>query len=274
MPPTIERRVIGPAEAKALLGNSATNRAVLKWRVEKYARDMTNGHWHENGETIKLDEQGRLIDGQHRLNAIVSSKTFQPFVVVLGVSEEGRKTIDIGAKRRFADILAIEGYQRTNLLAGMVRVARLLDLFPGHGTEGSIGVDKRASEEELYQYLLDHPDINDSVLTAGRAGDAVRIAPSTAGAVHYVGSRKDPQAAEAFWYGVISGVELQETDAAFRLRQVMFDDMKRHQRDRMPPNMVLAVTIKAWNYHLYMKPIKLLRWTRAESFPRMNVNPG
>ena len=43
--------------------------------VTAYAEDMAAGRWKENGETIKFDSEGRLIDGQHRLAAVVKANT-------------------------------------------------------------------------------------------------------------------------------------------------------------------------------------------------------
>lgn len=36
-----------------------------------YARDLTRNRWRCNGEPIQIDTNGTLINGRHRLNAIV-----------------------------------------------------------------------------------------------------------------------------------------------------------------------------------------------------------
>ena len=46
---------------------------------------MRNGLWELNGAAIVIDEFGNLIDGQHRLSAVVESGTTQQFVVVRNV---------------------------------------------------------------------------------------------------------------------------------------------------------------------------------------------
>ena len=83
--------------------NSKQQRKLRKHKVAEYADDMRNGRWGLNGATIVIDEFGNLIDGQHRLSAVVESGTTQQFVVVRNVSEDSYETIDQGMKRTLAD---------------------------------------------------------------------------------------------------------------------------------------------------------------------------
>jgi hypothetical protein len=70
----MSRVLITPVMANEMLGKNADNqRKVNKARVEKYAIEMRNGMWLYNGESIIVTENGRLIDGQHRLLAVLES---------------------------------------------------------------------------------------------------------------------------------------------------------------------------------------------------------
>jgi hypothetical protein len=40
-------------------------------RVEKFAADITNGNWEYCFETIEISKNGKLINGRHRLHAII-----------------------------------------------------------------------------------------------------------------------------------------------------------------------------------------------------------
>ena len=73
--------------------------------VAMYAKDMKEGKWIKNGDCIRFDQNGVLLDGQHRLRAIVESGIPQDFVIVEDVPSEGVKTIDIGHKRSIEDYL-------------------------------------------------------------------------------------------------------------------------------------------------------------------------
>ena len=72
------------------------NRKVDDNLVDRYAHQMKKGLWDVNGEGIIIAESGRLLNGQHRLHAVIKSgKTIQS-VVIYGVEEEAFKTIDTG----------------------------------------------------------------------------------------------------------------------------------------------------------------------------------
>lgn len=83
--------------------NSRQQRKIRRHKVAEYADDMRNGLWELNGAAIVIDEFGNLIDGQHRLSAVVESGTTQQFVVVRNVREDAYRTIDQGMKRSLAD---------------------------------------------------------------------------------------------------------------------------------------------------------------------------
>ena len=64
--------VITPEIATDILENhNPRNRRVSEPTVEAYASDMKQGRWVLNHQGIAFDEEGNLIDGQHRLWAIV-----------------------------------------------------------------------------------------------------------------------------------------------------------------------------------------------------------
>lgn len=102
----VETMIITPTIAAEMLKHNTLNRHLNMGHVEKLARDMKKGWWRENGEPICFDTRGRLINGQHRLHAIIkSSKSFE-FVVVT-VSPENGDIYDVGNKRNAADIMKL-----------------------------------------------------------------------------------------------------------------------------------------------------------------------
>lgn len=90
---------ITPQRAKELLANNFHNRNLSRPRVHYYAELMKRGEWDgENGESIKIAEDGTLVDGQHRLAAIVESGATTVMMVVYNVSMESQETLDQGRK--------------------------------------------------------------------------------------------------------------------------------------------------------------------------------
>ena len=88
-------------------GSDITQRQIDDKRVKSYVDDMLNDKWVFTGDTIKLATNGRLLDGQHRLSAILQSGQGQKFVVILCNEEQNFKYMDVGKGRNLADILKI-----------------------------------------------------------------------------------------------------------------------------------------------------------------------
>lgn len=121
---------IGPKEAQEMLGRSAhfQNRHVNKERVRNYATDMRNGAWSMNGEPIIQDENRVVIDGQHRLRAVIESGATISFLIVEGVRREAARTIDQGLSRTMAHGMQMSGMKNAN---SVVAAARSLHCLRG-----------------------------------------------------------------------------------------------------------------------------------------------
>ena len=64
---------ITPLYAKNLLSLNCNNRNVNRYRVSAYAEDMKNGCWQLTHQGILIGKNGNVIDGQHRLYAVIES---------------------------------------------------------------------------------------------------------------------------------------------------------------------------------------------------------
>lgn len=106
---------ITPDIAIEMLSRNSSNRKVRDNRVKFYAKQMREGDWHLTGQTISFDTNGQLLDGQHRLWAIVESDCTVPFLVVTGV--EPTSAYDCGLQRTMPDRLLLSG---TNLPTAML----------------------------------------------------------------------------------------------------------------------------------------------------------
>lgn len=99
---------ITPELAREYLAkNIDKNRPIRKAVVHSYAEQMKRGEWKITPQGISFDQKGRLIDGQHRLMAIIESGAKVPMYVTTGVPVDRMMMIDCGAKRTAADILSI-----------------------------------------------------------------------------------------------------------------------------------------------------------------------
>jgi hypothetical protein len=77
--------IINPAEAEAYLKNNAMHRKIKQKKVDEYKNQMVDGKWQLNGKALIFDSNGRLLNGQHRLSAVVQSQVPLTTVVIRGV---------------------------------------------------------------------------------------------------------------------------------------------------------------------------------------------
>lgn len=119
----IEIVSVSPKIAQQLLSTNAdNNRKISKKMVNTYARDMIAGKWEMTGEAIKFDASGRLIDGQHRLSAVVAAHKTVNMAVITGLSPSVMNVIDTGKSRSGADALTINSQMpNANDVAALAR---------------------------------------------------------------------------------------------------------------------------------------------------------
>jgi hypothetical protein len=101
---------ITPQIAKTLLEHNTHNRPLNLPHVKFLAKQMKQGQWKMDGDPIKVSATGRILDGQHRLHAIVESDTTQQIIILYNVPDESFSVIDTGRVRQAADVLSITGY--------------------------------------------------------------------------------------------------------------------------------------------------------------------
>ena len=121
--PEMTVELVNPELAQDWLGRNACIRNLRRGIVNAYARDMAAGEWAFTGEPIKFDLTGSLIDGQHRLHALVKSDSTLSLAVFRNIDPSAVHVMDSGARRTAGDALKFQGYKTPTLLAsaaGMV----------------------------------------------------------------------------------------------------------------------------------------------------------
>lgn len=256
---------VTPEMAARWLEGKCKNRNINNKQVEKFAKDMIAGAWHLNGETIVFSEDETLMDGQHRLWAVVESGCTVKLCIVKGAKEDSMDTFDMGRARTFSDALQINGKVDTRYLAGAARWWRWYDSF----RKGGLATGGHPSHAELKVVLAKHPMVE---LAAGAIpkSKAKRLIP--AAVLTFVLSaamERDIDAAEQWLNALASGQGLPEDSATYLLRERMIVNASANTKlDQM---YVAAYTIKAWNYWFKRRPMRSLRWGatggNAEAFP-------
>lgn len=98
---------VDPPQAFRWLDGNTHNRPVKQQHVERLARDMKAGRWRLTHQGIAFDTTGLLIDGQHRLWAVIEANVTVKLRVFFNEPPENRHVLDTGERRSNLDVLAI-----------------------------------------------------------------------------------------------------------------------------------------------------------------------
>ena len=90
---------VTPAMAKRYLTHNTLNRKIVAAHVDAIARDIRAGNWMMNAQPICFARDGRLLNGQHRLSAVIQAGESIEVPVMRGLPEEAYATYDIHAKK-------------------------------------------------------------------------------------------------------------------------------------------------------------------------------
>ncbi len=122
--------VVTPEMAFSWL-ESTDNRRLRSSRVRRYANDMEDGNWHVHHQGIAFGTNGRLVDGQHRLHAIlVCGKAIRLFVA-RGVPTSSLVSVDEHLLRNAEDVARFTGLIGAHPV--WFKIARAMLLFDKRG---------------------------------------------------------------------------------------------------------------------------------------------
>lgn len=165
--PQVEWEFITAERATHYLEFNEKNRKLRKETVEVYARDLAQRNWLVSGDTVKFDSTGRLIDGQHRLKAIESSRVAAWTLVVRGVEPDVQRVLDTQARRSAADALRFAGIERNaHLVSGIARSALLYVDFMDNKPSKPLFNVTSASHTEIEQWTVAHPEVSEAAVMA------------------------------------------------------------------------------------------------------------
>lgn len=111
---------ITPKMAREWLQTNRNNRHVNSNKVALYAADMRAGRWRLTHQSIAFDENGNLIDGQHRLLAIIKADCEVVMSVSTGVPNDSKWMFDIGNNRRGSHAIEMNGLKNSTALAATI----------------------------------------------------------------------------------------------------------------------------------------------------------
>ena len=243
---------VTPQLAKQWLAMNTDNRKPSANWIGKLARDMRNGQFPNIGETIKFDTEGHLIDGQHRLMAVIESGKTIEFIIVEGIARENRFKMDKNRRRSASDELTM-GYGIPSAKSAQA-VCRLVLLWEVEEIRGEV---YKPTDAEIVDYVVANRDaIGQAVRFGMGLRNEIGALPAAFGALYYLTYRIDAATGLEFWEGVMRGERLTSGDPELALRNLIIRHAQKGGEKPVKP--FLAAGAKAWNAKREGKKMKTL----------------
>jgi hypothetical protein len=261
---------VTPELAGQFLSHNTQNRHIRPTRVAQYARDMAEGRWTFNGDPIRFSDVGGLLDGQHRLAAIIESDTTQPFVVIKGLLAASQETMDQALGRTPADALTMRGYTNASDLAAAARRVLVYDRTNAKRVrESGAGLPTRM---EVLEFIERTPELKE-VIRRQCQGDRrlPNLKKSLSSALFYIFSRQSWEKAELFVEQLYSGANLSPNSPILALRNRLTQGPA--QGTRWDDQTVAIWFVRAWNAWREGRPLAKVQATSDASLPPLTTSP-
>lgn len=266
-PPVLSAQLetVTPALAADLLRNNSHNRPLRKSLVSQFARDMESGQWQVNGEAIQISVTGRVLNGQHRLTAIVSANVPVQMLVVRNVPDDSFSTIDTGMKRTVGQILGMKDVKNSSVVASAARWILMIERMINSTNDMAVSI---ISAPQIMDCIAQHPSIHHYAALHAGSSNLKSLIPSACHAVHVLGAEKYGQDNVDDWIDSIgSGANIGKGDPAYMLRERLIANSSRISR--LSTIVIVALTAKAQRAHIEGRTMGVLRWSANETFPEI-----
>lgn len=164
--PVVEIQTITPDMARQYLEANVCNRPLAEHRVVTFQRDIEGGAWRLTGEAIKFDTNGNLLDGQHRLWAVVNADKPITTFVVTGLEPETQEVMDTGQKRTMGQVLGLRGIINPNVVSAVAILMIQWEQGDRFRDVGTTRTSRMVSHTDISRVLDENPDIIDAVAFA------------------------------------------------------------------------------------------------------------
>lgn len=265
--PRLETVFITPEMALEFLSNNTLNRKVRLDHVKELARDITNNHWDLNGETLKIAANGDILDGQHRLQAILIAGKGAWFVLVSNLPEGSRYTIDSGLRRTPADHLRLQGETSAGNLAPLL--STVWQYINGRNFSNH----NRPTQRDRQALLVQHPELRRSAEIGYRTYLGYRPFNRTAvGVAHFAINQVDSEISPEFFARLEDGASMETGHPIMTLRKRVMADREGNLRFSMPDQ--IGYVLYTWNHWLdYLeagKKLYRIQYPLGTDLPNIN----
>lgn len=264
-----EITTITPELAASLLEHNHLNRPLSDAHVKRIAAQILADKWKFNGDTIKISVNNEVLDGQHRLWAIIEAKQAVETILVRGIERDAFSTIDtLRRPRSGGDVIALNGTTRyRNIISSALQWLWRWQ----HGCLEKYKDPKfRIENSDIEAMFTAHPQIIRAIESAAKLRSLAN--PALVGFFYYILTNRNEHLAEQMMATLENPAGVSITDPYFKLRVYFLEDSHK-RKDALYS---IALMIKASNAAYRGQKVQVLLWRsqgeRPEAFPLLEVN--
>lgn len=259
-------KTITPEDAAKFLERNKGNRKLSDKNVQFFFEQMKRGDWKVTADPIKFGKDGRLLDGQHRLQALIKHGKPVDMYVAEGLEDEVFAVLDTGKNRSAGDVLSMQGFKNSTSVGAAVRAILLYNQgYYSDATRASrMG---KATNAMVLKFAERHPEINEVIEFVSQVNRQFRyisLAPLTM--LYWILSKKNQEQADAFFGKYATGIELSESNPIRLLRERLIRDGQ--NKTKLTTRDKVALFIYAWNAFMSKKRIQQLTLAKNYQFPK------
>lgn len=270
--------------AEKYLAKNKNNRR-MNTKYLTYADEMRKGKWKENGESIIIDRNGVIKDGQHRLQATIAANHRWLVPIVSDVEPNVMDTIDTGKNRSLSDVLEINGFTSTSLKASLIKQFILIErgVTFYNGTQSNVRKDKMVNSDQRYVsnsegilYAKAHAGMLEDIVSQAYklwSKQPIRIYTQTEVGVFLYLLTKGNNVTNALvnsFVKLVLGVNSDENSSAswFYKKMVKYKTSKEKVKNKW----VIAMFIKCWNLYINGNPpVRSLSFDIKNQLPKIET---
>ena len=246
-----------------LLNNKTKNRNIKKLNLMKLTKAILTDNWKVTNQGIALDATGNVLDGQHRLAAIVKANKAVEVMVGFNLDPAIFNVVDTGSARSAGDALEVLDVQRSKIIATAMKHYQLYYTCPTLRWTGYTNV----SHVEIVNLYYKHKEYLDVIVPelAVRQKAFKCFSLSFAIVISLLARDKGWSNTHIleYWDAVCYGANLASDNVVLSFRNQLSNPLFRRKGTTSPQQWLLNNFIKCFNEYVtrtprvkFMSPIK------------------
>ena len=250
---------ITPERAAIMLESNRHNRPVSQSRVAKYASDMKAGNWKFTHQGLAFDSEGHLIDGQHRLLAVINSGISLPWYIFGGFDSGIFDVLDTGGNRSRSDVLGISGLQPRIARIISAAIPYCLSYDEGYAPSKTIQRKYGNTNSVTLKYYNSNPAIEDSAVFVSKMPRRDSILRESLSCFFHFEISKKYQDADVFLSQLLTGDGVNSGTVIAEMRKQLF--ASRIGNFRLIESTIINRVFATYNY--FHRNASLTDWKHA-----------